>query len=189
MDGGLDPPSAGLTSGTGGTPQGDSPGTCVKSTECLQPGETLIGGSVCCSGVVNADGTCGRTLLGCRAENKVCSSNGDCCGNLCEPNGSGVSVCKAVGGCDPLGEPCNGPSQCCSAACLTLAPGSMFCVPIGGCKPIGELWPRGHRPRGGAPSPSRDSPIHEHTFRYDESSPGLAPSGARASWSRIALAD
>ncbi|WP_434042573.1 MULTISPECIES: hypothetical protein [Sorangium] len=82
---------------------------------------------------------CGQPLGGCHVEGEVCSSNADCCSNLCADGGDGVLVCVAQGACDPVGEACSGPSQCCSNACIEIAPGAAFCQSIGGCKPIGEL--------------------------------------------------
>lgn len=121
-------------------------GVCDQGGGCLQPGDDCTtGGSVCCSGVCvdnpNQPGEkwCGQPLSGCHVEGEVCSTNADCCGNLCADNGSGIKTCVPQGACFPVGEACSGPSQCCSNACIELLPGAAFCQSIGGCKPIGEL--------------------------------------------------
>jgi len=107
-------------------PDGDGAGTCANIGACLSAGEPCgtegFNGS-CCSTVCldTGDGPRCQFLGGCRVQNELCSSDGECCSGSCEQSGTTadgrpITRCANDGSCQPVGEVCGGSgatSNCC----------------------------------------------------------------------------
>ena len=121
-------------------PDGAAMGTCATPGSCRTAGEPCSGeglsGSCCSTVCLDTDGTGPRCqfLGGCRVQDDLCRTDGECCSGECSESGTTadgrpIMRCANAGSCLPAGEVCGEGGA--SSNCCPNGGGDTGCEPTG----------------------------------------------------------